>query len=70
MEAKTLAYAGVGALFGAIALNATRGVTKLSKKNARNAGLVLGAGLGYVGGRNITAGKTLLGKDKPAATEG
>lgn len=66
MEAKTLAYAGVGALLGAIALNASRKFTKMSKQNARTAGLVVGAGLGYVGGQNLAAGKTLLGKDKPA----
>lgn len=67
MSLKTIGYAGVGALIGALALGATRKQTGVTAKNAKMLGGLVGAGLGFAGGQRVAQGKKLLpwSEEKP-----
>ncbi len=60
INARTIGIAGVTAAAGALALVATRKVTKLSPKTAKTIGALGGLVLGYVGATRTAAGKSFL----------
>lgn len=60
INAKTIGIVGVSAAAGALALMATRKVTKLSPKNARMLGALGGVAFGYVGAQRMAADKNFL----------
>lgn len=57
IDAKTIGYTGVAAAAGALALTATTKITKLTTKNARVLGALVGAAVGYRGAQRMAEDK-------------